>query len=337
MKRRAYLSILIVILASTTLPASDLVVRERRILPAEIRVGEPGELRIRLITPADEPLEIPSPLPQTQWVEVTSARIIDRDNETEIVVSFNAFRTGVIELPDFDLGPAVLDTGEVRIESVLPSGGVAPIQAVRGPLFAPGSQVFLLLLIVFLVAAPFLLYRGGIHASTHIRTALSAWRENKPYRRIMRVLRTIHMRFDTLDPKSFYIALIDETRVYLTRRLGVDAVTATASEVPLLIRGKIADEERVKQLASIFRQADLVKFAGASSDKDKRFRHLIVLAGIVAYIEQKPEHKVAHRSQRTLRRGMVRLTVDEEDVSRETEVVSLQSGAEPGASGHVER
>ncbi|MFP4508945.1 MAG: hypothetical protein ACOC4I_02225 [Spirochaetota bacterium] len=330
MKRRAYLSVLIFITASASLAATDLVVLERDILPNEIRVGEPGELRIRVITPADEPVEIPSPFPQTQWVEVTSARIIDRDNETEIVVGFRAYRTGVIELPEFDLGSATLDTGEVRIESVLPTGGVAPIRPVRGPLFAPGSQVFLLLLIILFVAAPFLLYRGSIHAGKHIRSALSAWKENQPYRRIMRVLRTMHMRFDTLNPRIFYIALIDETRVYLTRRLGVDAITATASEVPLLIRGKIADEERVKQLASIFRQADLVKFAGASSDKDKRFRHLIVLAEIVAFIEQKSERTVAHRSQRTLRRGLVRLTVDEA-------AEPTQTGGDSGVAGHVER
>lgn len=303
-----FIGFVFLLLTCQAMYATDIVVLERRILPASIRVGDPAELRVRLITPADAVFQVPAPLPSTQWVELSSVRIIDRDNETEVVVGFTAFRTGVISLPDIDFGSVSLSTGQVRVESVLPEGGVAPVFPVRGPLFAPGSQVLLLVLIVLVTVAPFAAYRGVVFASQRVRAIVLAWQDNRPYRRIMRVMRTMHTRFDALDARDFYISLTDEARLYLTGRLGVDVVAATATELPLVIRGRIEDEERAKQLESIFKQADLVKFAGASSDKDKRFRHLIVFAEIVASIEQKPPHKVAHRSQRVLRRGFIPLT-----------------------------
>lgn len=329
--------LILCLLSVASLTARDVVVLDRRIVPASLRVGDPAELRIRLITPADAEFQIPATLPETQWVEVSSVRIIDRDNETEVVIGFSAYRTGIVNLPEIDLDAVRLQTGQARVESVLPDDGVATVMPVRGPLFAPGSQVLLLVILVLVTVAPFALYRGLVHTARHVHLTITSWKENQPYRRILRVLRTIHTRFDALEPKSFYISLIDEARLYLSGRLGVDVVSATASEIPLVIRGKIEDVERARQLESMFRQADLVKFAGASSDKDKRFRHLIVFAEIVASIEKKPPHKVAHRSQRPLRRNLVRLAGEEPNAGLEDSSGPLIVPARAGEAPDVER
>lgn len=70
-----------------------------------------------------------------------------------------------------------------------------------------------------------------------------------------------HGYLEEKDYKAFYSGLSDILRRYLERRLGVEALEKTSSELARELEGRSVDGEALKGIREVLEQSDLIKFA----------------------------------------------------------------------------
>ncbi len=283
--------------------ATPYVIRETQMVPEEPTVGELAELRAVIRAEDQEEIRVPDELPNTAWVHVQNVRVVRREEDDELRITFQAFRTGTETLPPIDLGAFVIDDLEVRVASVL-EDATQPA-GLRPQLVLPRSYALAVAVIIALAALPFLVHRSISLVAAELRRLLDAYRSARPYRRIMRTLRSLHTLVEAMSPRDFYFALMDEVRVYLTARLHADFRVATTTELPLLMEGKIEHAESREALSEVFRTGDLVKFAFARSDVQDRVQHIQRVAELVAVVEERDVSGTVRRAVRPIRRPWV--------------------------------
>ncbi len=277
--------------------AESYTVTESVVLPSEYHVGDRAELRVRVRTAGSVELSVPASLPEAAWAVFHDMRLFPIDaQQTEIRVSFTAFRPGTQTLPAVDLGGITLSGLTVRVASVLEEGRTEPAP-LEPPMLLPTTRLRLAAFVALITIGPLLIWmvlRIGRGQVSHL---LARYRRAQPYRRLRKSLKRLESSIEELDARSYYIVLLEDVRRYFTRKLGRDLMSATSMEIIHYISD--IDARGSDMIAEVFREGDLVKFAGRPATLEQRRKHLEGVLQVIAELESAP----AGRAPATARVG----------------------------------
>ncbi len=281
MRTLALLAGLLCALPAAAQPAYTVL--ESGTVPLRSYVGDPIELRVRLrLAAAPRPgsaaplLAAPKKLPSAPWVELRQVRVSAAGaGEWDVRVSLVSFAPGPARIPALDLGAILLDGLTIHTASIVQEKKVDRLAPPRDQLVVPGTQRRLAIAAALLIGCPI---AGALLGGRLLRLARAVdarRRRAQPWSRLLKTLRRLRGRLDRLGGREFYIDLTAALRVYLERRHGLEATTATTRELGERLRALAACEppagsesaEAVDGLARLFERGDWVKFGGAAADR----------------------------------------------------------------------
>lgn len=113
-------------------------------------------------------------------------------------------------------------------------------------------------------------------------------------------LATLAQTAQSLDPKTFYIQLVQTLKQYLERRLEAPVLEMTSTEALGLVRANAWTSHHATQIRDLIGAADLVKFGGVS-DASHADRHLQLVRDVVASVDR--ERRAREEQEALLERG----------------------------------
>ncbi|MGP1459645.1 MAG: hypothetical protein ACTTKL_10105 [Treponema sp.] len=203
-----------------------------------------------------------------------------------VALTLIPWRTGVIDLPPFNLYAAVSGTNDANftidiepfeVASALNEYGETSMQKPLPPLLLPGTAYALyalsaaLLLLIFIAAQAFK-RREKIAAAVKSKMLLQKYAKNA--RKTLRALKRLSKRKKLIDADFCQVAQ-NIMRAYLNVRFGEDFTPLASFELPAAFEratGGFLDGERrekTEDIVSFFRRADYIRFAQGSSDAQK--------------------------------------------------------------------
>ncbi len=273
--------------------AQSYTVTESVVLPSEYYVGDRAELRVRISTSSSAELSVPAVLPEAAWAVFHDMGLFPIDaQQTEIRISFTAFRPGTQTLPTVDLGGVSLSGLTVRVASVLEEGQTEPAP-LEPPMLLPTTRLRMAVFVALLIIGPLLVWMLLRVGRVQVSSLLVRYRQAQPYRRLKKSLTRLESSIEELDARSFYIVLLEDIRRYFTRRLGRDLMSATSVEIIHYISG--IDARGSDLIAEVFRTGDLVKFAGRPATPEQRRGHLAGVLQVISELEAALGHGTGTR------------------------------------------
>ena len=261
-------------------------------LPQTFYVGDMVEARVVVRTTETLNLTVPDPLPVTEWITIHSVTIVQRADGFEARIVFQPFFVGTRQLPVIGLGAMELSGVSVFVSSMVEPGDTDPAP-VRDQMLLPGTRFFVALVVVSVLGLPLLVLGTGKWIRRWIRYLVGRWRENRPYRRLMKNLKVLQTEMHEMDGKRYYIRLLDEARVFFDRHFHASILAATTEELEdRLVQARAPAEVR-EVLLEMFRFGDLVKFAHRTVTVHDRTRHLEELRALAQSV-----HRADKRSRK---------------------------------------
>lgn len=295
-RRRAALAFLAALALALPLEAADFAIVQTLFLPSEYYVGDQVEVRLVVRTPFADALVAPATMPECSWGKIDHIVIARDQDEPEIRIKFTAFNPGIRTLPAINLGPVVLEKVNVFVSSLLTAGNteLAPPQDTA---LLPGTVLLLIIQSLIFLSLPVGLWFFLAKGRPLFRLVWNRYREGLPYRRISRSLAAMAAGMEHMDARTFYIQVLQETRMYLSDRLRMPALSATTSELDTALRRHVHSPDAVNHVMQVFRHGDLVKFAKEPASLGVRMNELHQLEASLKHIEQ--EEKIRRRSLET--------------------------------------
>ncbi len=270
-------------------------------LPQTSYVGDRVELRVS-IRPADAvSITEPSSLPEAPWAEFHDLSIFPQGNEYELRVALTPYQPGTLTLPAIDLGGIEVRELNLHVSSVLEGADTEPAPPHRQAVL-PYTRITFAAAAALLLLVPFGALAGARWGRKQLERILVGYRSGKPYRRVLKALRALEGRIEELEPRSFYIELMQELRAYFSEKLHRDLMSATSSELGSHLRRLILDLDDREQLIQLFHSADLVKFASRSSRLGERRAHLELVRRVLERIEHDTQRAAEKESTEEPRR-----------------------------------
>jgi hypothetical protein len=255
-------------------------------LPPVYYVGDELELRIEVQSEEELALTEPSELPAIEWGEIRDIRIVERGREKSVRVILVSFVPGSHVLPAIDLGAVSLSGIEISTSSILAEDDRQPAQA-KGQLLLPGTRFYIGFTIGIIVVIPLLFLLFFKWGKEKIVLLIKKYKERQPARNLIKALQQLNEDAADLDGRDFYILLLDEIRVYLTKKIKVDCLSATSGELELVLSAVLPAENQQTALMKIFKQGDLVKFGNTASSLHERRNHINSTFKIVEFLEDR--------------------------------------------------
>ncbi|TVR66238.1 MAG: hypothetical protein EA427_16440 [Spirochaetaceae bacterium] len=243
------------------------------LLPQTFFVGDMVEARVVVRTTETLSLTVPDPLPVTEWITIHSLTIVQRADGFEARIVFQPFFVGTRQLPVIGLGAMELSGVSVFVSSLVEAGDLDPAP-IRDQMILPGTRFLIALLVAMVVFVPLLVLGTGKWIRRWIRYLVGRWRENRPYRRLMKNLKVLQAEMNQVDGKRYYIRLLDEARTFFHRHFHASILAATTEELEGRLEEAKAPAEIRRGLVEMFRFGDLVKFAQQTVTLEDRTRHL---------------------------------------------------------------
>jgi hypothetical protein len=132
------------------------------------------------------------------------------------------------------------------------------------------------------------------------------YRANQPARRLRKSIRQLRAEVEETKGRDFYIRLLSDLRSYMSRKLGVDCMSATTEELRGYLVQLIDQADDREALLDLFHYGDRVKFARGSSTVKMRRRHLDTVSDVLEEVEERHtrhrERQVRERRRREHRR-----------------------------------
>jgi len=277
-------AVLVFVTAATagTLHAQDFSSSQPILLPPQFYVGDRVEMRILVRVASGVALTVPKSLPESHWIVFHSITVTPHGSDSqEVRIDFTPYHPGTLPFPPIDLGRVVLRDLNIYVQPVLGNRQVSlrpPFQQ----LLVPNTRLIIGAVVGVILVVP-LLWLGFYRIwRKQLAGFLEKLRENRPYRRLMKNLKQLGQNAGELTARDFYIALLSDLRIYLTRKTGVDCAALTTSEIEPLFPPLLLDESEHSTLVEIFRYGDLVKFAGRSASVRQRKQQIDALLMIIA-------------------------------------------------------
>ena len=270
------------VVAAGALHAQDFSSSQPILLPPQFYVGDRVEMRILVRVGSGVSLTVPKSLPESHWIVFHSITVAPHGADSqEVRIDFTPYHPGTLPFPPIDLGRVVLRDLNIYVQPVLGSKQVGlrpPFQQ----LLVPNTRLIIGAVVGVILVVP--LFWLGFYRIWRKKLSgiVEKVRENRPYRRLMKNLKQLGQNAGELTARDFYIALLSDLRIYLTRKTGVDCAALTTSEIEPLFPPLLLEDSEHATLVEIFRYGDLVKFAGRSASVRQRKRHIDALLLIIA-------------------------------------------------------
>jgi hypothetical protein len=243
------------------------------VLPSRFFVGDLVEIRATIRVASGVRVESPESLPSASWGELLQVEIQGEGMERIVRISVRPFQPGTLTIPRLELGEVSLSGLSIYVDSVVEGADVG-FQEPRSQAFLPGTQLFVTLLATALLLLPtitVLAWRGGRRRLAHM---IGSYKENRPYRRAKRRLKSLRQEMSSLDGRSFYIEATTLLREYMAQRVDGSLLSATTRELPERFGEVQLPADLSEELLSLYRYADMVKFAGQKSSPERRSEDL---------------------------------------------------------------
>lgn len=276
--KRPFALLLLIFLAAPAFAAERLspVKAEARVLKSRVKIGDEIRLLIQVdhprkytITPPDAKLAV-APF-EVKRVDPSPANKGQNRVQQTFRLLLTVFQTGDLEVPPIaieyrdengDLGRALTQAVPVKVVSVGKKlTDKDDIRPIKGPVstgllgFWTGLEILLaaLLFIILVVKVIFRIRRE--------RAGLES--RKPPHERVKIELGRLKDKgfLEEKNYKSFYSEFSDVLRRYLERRLGVEALERTTSELVDELSGSSIDPQALGAIREVLENADLVKFA----------------------------------------------------------------------------
>ncbi len=291
MKRFLTVLCVLVLAAAGLSPQDRYTIGRTVFLPPVYYVGDELELRIEVQSEEELTLSEPSELPSVEWGEIRDIRVLERGSEKSVRIILVSFVPGVHVLPAVDLGDVILSDIEINTSSILDDNDRQPDQA-KGQLLLPGTRFYIGLTVAVIFVLPlffFLFFKWG---REKIALIIKKYKDRQPARNLTKVLQQLNEEAADFDGRDFYILLLDEIRVYLTKKMKVDCLSATSGELGHLLSAAVPEEKQQTAIIKIFKQGDLVKFGNTASSLHERRNHISSTFKIIEFLENREAEHV---------------------------------------------
>jgi hypothetical protein len=258
------------------------------LLPHLFYVGDRVEARVKLrVETADiEQPAAPAELPDPEWGTIHRVSITGSGRRFDVRISFTPFRPGTLTFPPLDFGSLTLHGVDFHVASILEEDS-PQLSPMRDQLVLPSTRFFIAMAATVLVLVPVAILAFYPFIRRQFGRVVGYYRAGRPYRKLRRSLNRLRQDAAHVEGRTYYIRLLDEGRRYLTRKLGVDCVSATTRELETMMVSYIANEEDRGTLLSLFHMGDLVKFAQRPAPIDKRVDDADMLLEIAWRLERR--------------------------------------------------
>ncbi len=247
----------------------EATVSESVVLPSRFFVGDLVEIRATLRVPSGVRVEPPEVLPIPSWGEILAIEVAGEGVERSVRLQLRPFQPGTLTIPPIPLGEVRLSGLSIFVDSVVGDQQLS-LQEPRPQALLPGTQGFVTVAALGLLLLPtigILLWRGG---RRRVSRLIEGYRENRPYRRARRRLKSLVQELKVMEARTFYIELSNLLREYMAQRLDGELLSSTTRELPDRLGAIGLPTEIRAEAVEIYRQADMVKFAGVPSSLDRR-------------------------------------------------------------------
>lgn len=265
-------------------PGETAAVEEINFLPPTFFVGDLVEMRILLSAPL-ETLSIPSTLPTSDWFNFRDIALFEHQEGSEVRISFSSFQPGLRMMPPLDLGGMIIADVRVNTASLLEAEATefAPPEE---PLYLQGTGLFLGVALGLLIGSPVAIVllvrvvRRAVVASSINRNRREA------YDRVSGRLRELHKQILGRNIKQYYATIIDEIKLYLSRRTGQDISSQTGRELCATLGRVYCDEVFVEPLKRLILYSDDVKYGGRKANLGQRRLDLATAEDLISQLEE---------------------------------------------------
>ncbi len=295
------LGLLAVLCAPSAAAQAGYAVLESGTAPLRYYVGDPVELRLRVRVAAGAKggdLRAPAKMPSAPRLDVQRVLVAPLGGgEWDVRIDFVSFAPGQMRLPRLDLGAVVLDDLRVQTASILEEKRADRPAPPREQLFVPGTALRLALAAAAVIGGPLL---AAWLAARAVRVGRGLARRRRlalPWSRLQRALRRLRLRSARLAGREFYIELTAALRVYLERRHGLAATTATTRELGERLRVLApsgGEREAADGLARLFAWGDWVTFGGAAAGPEERIAAVESAGACSRRLEEREEASIGH-------------------------------------------
>jgi len=255
-------------------------IKDLSFFPPLFFVGDSVELRIDIELESPMHIEIPSILPDSDWIEIHDISIETVDSGVNVVIVFNSYAPGSQILPSMNFGSLTLSDIEIPTGSILSRthGGV---RLLRGQKMLPGTRLEMASVLALMAITPFLAYGLFRILRRWWKRCRDSFLYKRPLRRIRRLSKRLRANIGSVKAAQWYYELSNGLRAYLSYRLRQDCMSATTAEIALM---KNVHEGPRKQFLEVLKEGDLVKFAGRRADAESLGRSLDMLnAGVLEW------------------------------------------------------
>jgi hypothetical protein len=279
-------------------------IRDAVFLPQVFYVGDRVELRLRLRVDPGVTVRRELAPPDVEWGRVHSISAAQQGRDAEVRVEFTAFRQGTLALPPINVGDITVQGFDIYVETIL--GDDREPAPLRDQTLLPSTNLLIaggLGAVVLLPLVWVLFVRVG---RSRIRRMVERYRANQPARRLRKSIRQLRAEVEETKGRDFYIRLLSDLRSYMSRKLGVDCMSATTEELRGYLVQLIDQADDREALLDLFHYGDRVKFARGSSTVKMRRRHLDTVSDVLEEVEERHtrhrERQVRERRRREHRR-----------------------------------
>lgn len=268
-------------------------------LPQQYYVGDTVEARVRIRVEAQGPVTLSAPEepPSPAWGSIRRILVSGAFPTYEVRISFTPFRPGTQTFPPIDLGEITLEGVDLHVASVL-EPGESELAPVRDQLLLPQTRVLLTVVVAVLVGIPLMLFVAFPWFRHRWNDILTAYRSRRPHRKLRRALDRLQNEAAHLSAREFYIRLLEDSRRYLTRKLGFDCMSATTGELRSAFSRVLGNNSLVDTLTGLFETGDLVKFANRTASLEQRLNHIDALRHAAAQLEKERKQQRAKLRER---------------------------------------
>jgi hypothetical protein len=259
-------------------PAAAQEAAEPYLIPQTVFVGDFGRL-VYPLKDAGPPgenlvLDTPKDLPRTKDLVITRIELDRRGGDARLLIDFQAFAPGIIPLPPVEIAARSFTGLEVRVMSILESGGALVLSPPAPPLAVPGTVPVIYGAVfaatVLILGAVF----GGLWCGNHLdylRTRRLRRRALRNMGRTLRRLRFALGRNKTGEGEALTLVSL-EFRNFLSRLSGVNCRAMVPGEFPGLSSLFSPEEGKVPPgtgefLRDLFRRCDTLRFSGGLIDR----------------------------------------------------------------------
>jgi hypothetical protein len=296
---KKYLFLIFFIFITYALHAQN---RGAYLIPRQIYVGDPASFVLPLPpSPQDKDFVITSYdtdlLPSDSNIDFHRIILERRTTGSRLIIEFTPFASGVLLLPDIEIGGDSFSGFTVTVNSLIDGHSPPVLSSVASALAMPGTAVLLygsMGIIVFIILLTLWFIFKGRAVFGKLR---KKWKRRRLFKSILNTEKRLHKALSKdIDKRIILNKLTEDFRIFLSILTGNNCRTMTArdfieyfSQLPTELFP--AQEDTAYFLGSFFRKCDELRFSGFDIDKQAIFRLLSELHHFVRALEYNEKNK----------------------------------------------